>query len=184
MTTEEITAHEKPAQEVSGSERRTGPRWHIEFPVAYWDPEHHEMSGKAADLSASGLGFFVEVPATVGAATKVRFTLPASKETFELLGTVRSASGSRVGIQFSEMDELASAQLLSAIFAELMASRPDVTAVSDPVDIRAMAERLTRIENAIGIVSSEIKRESLTAEAEALRALIAAHQKALAKLDS
>ncbi|MDP9267458.1 MAG: PilZ domain-containing protein, partial [Acidobacteriota bacterium] len=156
----------------------------LEFPVAYWDPEQQEQSGKAADLSASGLGFFVEVPATVGVATRVRFTLPASKETFELLGTVRSASGSRIGIQFSEMDDLASAQLLSAIFAEVMASRPDVSAVADPVDVQAMVERLARIENAIALVSSEIKRESLTEEAEALRALISAHQKALARLDS
>jgi len=184
MVGEEAAAPGMTAEEKSSRDRRAGPRWRLEFPVAYWDPEQHEQSGKAADVSASGLGFFVEVPATVGAPTRVRFTLPASKETFELLGTVRSASGSRIGIQFSEMDDLASAQLLSAIFAELMAARPDVSAVSDPVDVQAMVERLARIENAIALVSSEIKRESLSAEAEALRALIAANQKALAKLDS
>lgn len=180
----ETSGQKTSAEEVAARERRAGPRWHLEFPVAYWDPEEQEMSAQAADLSASGLGFFVEVPAAVGAATKVRFTLPASKETFELMGTVRSASGNRIGIQFSEMDDLTSAQLLAAIFAELMASRPDVSAVSDPVDIQAMVERLARIENAIALESSESERAALVEEAETLRAMIAAHQKALAKLDS
>ena len=179
-----MSAKQAPEKGRTARERRAGPRWHLEFPVAYWDPEQHEVRGQAADLSACGLGFFVEVPAAVGAATRVRFTLPASKETFELMGTVRSSTGNRIGIQFSEMDDLASAQLLAAIFAELMASRPDVSAVYDPVDVQAMVERLARIEHAMSVVSSEIKREALAEEAEALRALIVAHQRALAKLDS
>ena len=183
-TGKKMTAKQGSAKEMIGRERRAGPRWHLEFPVAYWDPEQQEVSGQAADLSASGLGFYVEVPATVGAATKVRFTLPASKETFELMGTVRSSTGSRIGIQFSEMDDLASAQLLAAIFAELMASRLDVSAVSDPVEVQAMVQRLARIENAMSRVTSGIEREALADEAEALRTVIAAHQRALAKLDS
>src|SRR5438270_11815564 len=115
----------KPEQSKSeqAKERRRGPRWSLDFPIVYWDQERHQRQGKSADLSASGLGFFVEIPAAIGTPTKVRFTLPASKETFELMGTVRSASGSRIGIQFSEMDDLASAQLLAAIFAELTTRR-------------------------------------------------------------
>jgi hypothetical protein len=167
-----------------GRERRRGPRWTLDFPVAYWDQEHHELQGKAADLSASGLGFFVEIPAAIGTPTKVRFTLPASKETFELIGTVRSASGSRLGIQFSEMDDLASAQLLAAIFAELTTRRPEVAGLTDPADVQAVEERLARLENAISLVSSDVKRAALEEEADALRALLEANQKALAKLDS
>ncbi|MBI2679250.1 MAG: PilZ domain-containing protein [Candidatus Koribacter versatilis] len=167
-----------------GRERRRGPRWNMDFPVAYWDEEEHERQGKGADLSASGLGFFVEIPGAVGATTKVRFTLPASKETFELMGTIRSASGNRLGIQFSDMDDLQSAQLLAAIFGELTNRRPEVAGLTDPADVRAVEERLARIENAISLVSGEIKRAALEEEADALRALLKANQKALAKLDS
>ena len=175
-------AKPKKKETLSERERRRGPRWRLDLPIAYWDQEDHELNGRAADLSVSGLGFFVEVPAAVGTPTKVRFTLPASKETFELMGTVRSASGSRIGIQFAEMSDLLSAELLAAIFAELMATRPEARAITDPVELKAMEARLSRTEAALARASGA-ERRALEEEAEAMRALIAGNRKALGKLD-
>jgi hypothetical protein len=166
-------------------ERRASPRWRLDFPVAVLDHANHEHVGKAADVSGTGLGFYVDVTCALGEAARVRFTLPASAATFELLGVVRSADGTRVGIQFSEMAPATSARLMSAIFEEVVrSSRPGGAGLPDLADVAALEERLARIENAIAIVSSEIKREALLDEAEALRGLIAANRHALARLDS
>lgn len=164
-------------------ERRLSPRWRIEFPVAAYDRVKQEHAGVSADISGSGLGFHIDVVYPEGVHARVRFTLPASSESFDLRGVVRSTMGTRVGLEFHEVDALLYAQLMSAIYQEITAARPGAAppALSD---LAALEERLMRLENAISMLSSELKREALMEEAEALREVIVAKRVAAKRLDS
>ena len=140
---------------------------------------HREEPARSADLSAGGMGCAFDPACEIGTEMRVRFTLPHAHASFELPGVVKSAAGGRIGIQFSGVDDAKAARLLTAIFQEIAgANRPD--SVADIADVAALEERLVRIENAISLVSSAIKRESLEEEAEALRALVAAKRKTMA----
>lgn len=172
------------AQSQPEQDRRRSPRWRLEFPVACVRPtDNQERQGQAADLSAGGIGcVFADDACELGSAMRVRFTLPAAKASFELDGVVKSAGGGRIGIQFSEVNDAKAARLLAAIFQQIASvNRPELAEITD---LGALEERLVRIENAISLVSSAIKRESLEEEAEALRALIEAKKKAMAVLAS
>ena len=168
------------AQAQPEKDRRSSPRWRLEFPVTcFRPPENREEPARSADLSAGGMGCAFESACEVGTEMRVRFTLPHAHASFELPGVVKSANGGRIGIQFSSVDDAKAARLLAAIFQEIAGTnRPD--SVADIADIGALEERLARIENAISLVSSAIKRESLEEEAGALRALVEAKKKATA----
>jgi hypothetical protein len=169
------------AQEFHGHDRRRAPRWHLQFPVTYSDTLHGEQVGEAVDVSGEGLGIVLDGDHGVGEASRVRFRLPKTAIAFELAGTVRSVSGNRVSVQFTGVDAPTSVQLFQAIFQEMVRTyRPDVTTMPNASDIPALQQRLSRIENAMSVVSSEIKREALADEADAIRALLAAGQRAFA----
>ena len=168
------------AQAQPEKDRRSSPRWRLEFPVAcFRPPDNREEPARAADLSAGGMGcVFEDSACAVGTEMRVRFTLPHAHASFELPGVVRSAGSGRIGIQFSGVDDAKAARLLAAIFQEVASvNRPKLAEITD---LAALEERLVRIENAISLVSSAIKRESLEEEAEALRALVEAKKKAMA----
>ena len=167
--------------EFSGPDRRTAPRWNLHFPVMFSDALHGEQVGEAVDVSGEGLGLVLEGEHGVGEASRVRFCLPKTAIAFELAATVRAVNGKRVSVQFSALDASTSVQLFQAIFQEMVRTyRPEGTTMPGASDLPALQERLSRLENAMSVVSSEIKREALAGEADAIRALLAAGKRAFA----